>query len=77
MDNLRIQPLDDTQINLDITCKCGKVLHLSSVDGDQPSFCGSCEKAYFLKSHSGHFHLQSKVISRGEILQYSYGKIAN
>lgn len=75
MDSLRIEPVNENDIKLDITCKCGKVISMFSFDGGHPSFCGSCETAYYIKSHNGHYHINMKSISRNEMLQYSYGRL--
>lgn len=76
MESIRINPKEDSEIEIDIKCNCGKGIHLSSADKSNMSFCGSCEKAYYLETHSNHYHVNIEDMSRSEVLQYSYGKLS-
>lgn len=79
MQSIRIESVASHEsvpdIKVEVTCECGKVHLLSSLDGGHPSFCGACERAFFVKTHDNHFHVRSIVMSRGEIIQQSYGRM--
>lgn len=75
MKTIRIQPSEPSDLVIELTCDCNKKLQLNTAFGGHPSFCGNCEKAYYLKSHENHYHIESKSMNRLEILQESYGHI--
>lgn len=76
MRGVRIETSVPAEIIVDLICDCGKKLQLHSAFGGHPSFCGNCEKAFYLKSHSEHYHIEAKTMNRHEILQESYGRIS-
>lgn len=73
--SFRIQPIIPSDLSIEMDCDCGKKLFLYTAFGGHPTFCGNCEKAYYLRAHDNHFHIETKSMNRQEILQESYGHI--
>lgn len=79
MKSVRIDPQgcveEQDLIAVDVECECGRHFELHSIDGGHPAYCPNCEKAYYLRSHTSHYHVRTESMTRNEILQQNFGHI--